>query len=75
MFGFGLLWGAVKRLAASIHVTADLFDAANERLRERLDLMDDPAEAPLLTHEGNGTAERLDRLTKPTKARTTKGGA
>jgi hypothetical protein len=52
MFGLSNLFSAIKRLTVSINQTADLWDAANEQLRQRLAV--DPAvgaEVPALEHQ------------------------
>ena len=78
MFGFSKLWAAVSRLAASVHTTADLWDAANERLRERLNLTDGPETKPASSEltcqertpeNGKVAAERLEKYAKTARNR------
>lgn len=63
MFGsFKSLFSALARLTASINKSADLFDAANVSLEERLSVDVQP-EAPKTLLNGNGHAPKPRRLT------------
>jgi hypothetical protein len=54
MFGLNALFAALARLTRSVNTSADLFDAANDRMKTLL-AIDGPPEAPALEH--NAEAE------------------
>jgi len=58
MFGLSALFNALARLTRSVNASADLFDAANNRMASLLSI-DGPAEAPALEHRGDVEAEAV----------------
>ena len=50
MFGLDALFAALARLTRSVNTSADLFDAANDRMKTLL-AIDGPADAPALEHK------------------------
>ena len=53
MFGLSAFFAALSRLTRSVNTSADLFDAANDRMKTLL-AIDGPADAPAaLEHRGD----------------------
>ena len=65
MFGLNAFFSALSRLTRSVNTSADLFDAANERMKTLL-AIDGPADAPALpAPEADGeTPQRNGRRAK-----------
>lgn len=61
MFGLTGLFAALSRLTRSVNASADLFDAANQRMASLLSIDGD---APALEHRDDAEAPRRNGRTK-----------
>ena len=53
MCGLGAFFSALSRLTRSVNTSADLFDAANDRMKMLL-AINGPGDAPALEHKDGG---------------------
>ena len=68
MFGLSAFFTALSRLTRSVNTSADLFDAANDRMKTLL-AIDGPADAPALEHRSAADADAPKRNARKDKAR------